>query len=289
MNKNTMVIFVSVISISGAAYYFLYASSQKNPDYGKDQSLQNQNPAEEHDDGSVNDFEIRPSDVLKKIENKEDILLLDVRTPEEYGEVHLQNSLLVPVEELSQKTLMDAGLGEEMKNKEIIIYCRSGGRSAQAYRIMESLGYTNIKSMAGGMIHWQEDKNPFTETGVYQGRGATKDPNTSLEKPSIVLDRASHDFGKILKSGGVVTTTFLLKNMGAKEITIGQISTSCGCTSAKISSQSVSPGESAILSVSFDPNFHDEPEGQFTRTVFIPTSDPRSAEVEAKISVEIIK
>ena len=112
---------------------------------------------EDHDDGEVADFEIYPGDVVKKIQNNEDVILLDVRTLEEYQETHLENSLLLPVQELSQQALNKIGLGEDMKDKEIIIYCRSGNRSKTAYDIMDSLGYTNIKSVSGGMVHWEED------------------------------------------------------------------------------------------------------------------------------------
>lgn len=124
---------------------------------------------ENHEDEAVAAYEIYPGDVVDKIKNKENIILLDVRTPEEYEEIHLERALLLPVQELSAQSLADIGLGENAKDKEIIIYCRSGGRSKTAYDIMNSLGYTNVKSIAGGMIHWEEDNYPFTESGPYTG------------------------------------------------------------------------------------------------------------------------
>ncbi len=114
--------------------------------------------SEHHDDDSVASYEIYPGDVVTKIKDNEDIILLDVRTLEEYETIHLENALLLPVQELSQQTLNEIGLGEDVKNKEIILYCRSGNRSKTAYNIMESLGYTNIKSVSGGMIHWEGDE-----------------------------------------------------------------------------------------------------------------------------------
>lgn len=116
-------------------------------------------------DDSIVSSEIYPGEVAEKIVDKKSIVLLDVRTPEEYAEVHLENALLLPVGDVLAETLEGIGLGEESKDKEIIIYCRSGARSKQAYDIMDSLGYTNIKSISGGMVHWEEGNYPFTKIG----------------------------------------------------------------------------------------------------------------------------
>lgn len=244
---------------------------------------------EHHDDDSVEVYEIYPGDVVTKIENEEDIVLLDVRTSEEYEEIHLKNARLLPVQELSQQSLAAIGLGEGEKDREIIIYCRSGGRSKTAYDIMDSLGYTNIKSVAGGMIHWQEDDYPFTETGSYTGSFNTTSPEISAEGPRIAFDRTFHNFGAILQYGGVVTTTFAVRNNGASALEIGDITTSCSCTSASVSSASIEPGGEAVLTVRFDPNFHEEPLDIFKRTVFIPTNDSTKPEAEVVIQVDVIE
>lgn len=99
----------------------------------------------------VNEYEICPEHAINKIKNNEDIILLDVRTPEEYEEKHLKDALLLPIKELSAQSLTNIDLGEDAKDKEIIIYCKSSVRSKNAYDIMKTLGYTNIKSLAGGM------------------------------------------------------------------------------------------------------------------------------------------
>jgi rhodanese-related sulfurtransferase len=253
-------------------------------------SNQNTEEAKRHVDGAIEAYEIHPEDVARKIENGEDIILLDVRTPEEYGEVHLENSLLLPVGELTAKTLVDIGLGENTKDKEIIIYCRSGGRSKQAYDIMYALGYTNIKSIAGGMIHWQEDNYPFTESGAYDGavyENAVQ--NTDTNGPRVSFDRTLHDFGESPKSKGVIQTTFTVTNTGSGVLQIGEISTSCGCTTAEISKANIPAGGRATLTVHFDPDFHPEPAGKITRTVFIPTNDPQNIEAEVRIAVSILE
>lgn len=246
----------------------------------------------EHND-NIATHEISPSDVVKKVRADEDVILLDVRTLEEYEEVHLENALLLPVQELSQETLTSIGLGEDMKDKEIIIYCRSGARSQTAYNIMESLGYTNIKSVAGGMVHWQEDQYPLIESGEYTGVMVTQEDGDeeaqAANGPKVAFDRMSHNFGNIPQYGGTVETTFTVTNEGNEDLEIDTLSTSCACTKAEISKKTIPAGNDAVLTVVFDPNLHAEPEGVFERTVFVPTNDPAVAEAEVVISVDIIE
>ena len=100
---------------------------------------------------------------------------------------------------------------------------------------MKSLGYTNIKSVAGGMIHWEEDNYPFTEKGAYRsGATDTQEERTAAAGPRIAFDRAFHDFGVIPQYGGIVKTAFTVRNNGTSVLTIGTITTSCSCTSASI-------------------------------------------------------
>ena len=241
-----------------------------------------------NDTEAVADYEVYPGEVAEKIARGEDIILLDVRTPEEYEEIHIENALLLPVQQLSQQSLANIGLGPEMKDKEILVYCRSGARSKTAYDIMTSLGYTNVKSIAGGMIHWEEDEYPYTEAGAYEGTLPSAAPEESVSGgPRIAFDRTTHDFGVIPQYGGVVRTEFTVRNEGDGTLEIGEINTSCSCTSARISTTSIPAGNSATLTVVFDPDFHEEPLEVFKRTVFIPTNDPTTPEAEVSITVDI--
>ena len=233
----------------------------------------------------VENYEISPAEVVEKIQDNENIVLLDVRTSEEYAEIHLENALLLPVETLSMQTLSDIGLGENAKNKEIIIYCRSGSRSKQAYDIMNSLGFTNIKSVSGGMVHWQEDGYPFTETGASKMMSSKQ--GSVDTGPRISFDRNTYDFGDVPQSAGIIETTFTISNNGADPLILGEITTSCGCTTATVDAKAIAAGASTRLVVRFDPDFHDEPVGKITRTVFIPTNDPTTPEAEVRIMVDI--
>lgn len=280
MNQKTIgVLGIGIIIIVGALFYFSHDSMMSSEK--KETHAHNDNLAS---------HEISPGDVVKKVKANEDMVLLDVRTLEEYENIHLKEALLLPVQKLSQETLTNIGLGENAKNKEIILYCRSGARSQTAFNIMESLGYTNIKSVAGGIVHWQEDQYPLTETGVYTGpviMSESKDETTVVVGPKISLDRTLHDFGIIPQFGGTVETTFVVTNGGTENLEIGTITTSCNCTTATISSSSIKPEGNATLTVVFDPDFHEEPLDVFKRTVFIPTNDPNTIEAEVAIQIDI--
>jgi len=279
MNQKTISILVAgaVLLVGGLVFF---SSNTSEPSEAS--------AAREHTD-DLAPHEISPGEVVKKVQGGEDVILLDVRTPEEYEEIHLEGALLLPVQELSEETLSGIGLGEGAKDKEIIIYCRSGARSQTAYNIMESLGYTNIKSVAGGMIHWQEDQYPLTESGSYTGPAVKSESNEVAVSngPKIAIDRNIHDFGVVPQYGGTVATTFTVTNKGTETLEIGTLTTSCSCTSATLSDASIEPDKSAILTVVFDPDFHEEPLGVFKRTVFIPTNDPNNPEAEVSIQVDI--
>lgn len=86
----------------------------------------------------------------KEIMNCEkDYIILDVRTREEYDEIHIPGAILIPDYEIKEKAtdiLKD-------KNQLILVYCRSGRRSKIAANSLIEMGYTNIREF-GGIIDW---------------------------------------------------------------------------------------------------------------------------------------
>jgi rhodanese-related sulfurtransferase len=84
------------------------------------------------------------------IDNKE-VIVLDVRTPEEYQEGHIPNAILIPLQELENK-LIDLD-----KEEPYLVVCRSGNRSAQASEILTSNSFAKIYNMTGGMNNWGYD------------------------------------------------------------------------------------------------------------------------------------
>lgn len=84
--------------------------------------------------------------------SKDDYIILDVRTDEEFEKGHIDGAILVPDYEIETK-VKDV---VKDKNKTVLIYCRSGNRSATAAKKMSALGYTNVYDF-GGIIDWKYD------------------------------------------------------------------------------------------------------------------------------------
>jgi rhodanese-related sulfurtransferase len=85
----------------------------------------------------------------KEFMESEDVIILDVRTLEEYNAGHIENAVLLPVTDISNK-------GEEIlsnKDSKILVYCRSGNRSATASKQLIKMGYTNVYDF-GGILSW---------------------------------------------------------------------------------------------------------------------------------------
>lgn len=80
-------------------------------------------------------------------------LLLDVRTPEEFAGGHIPGAVNIAVQELAQR------LDELPGDQPIVIYCRSGNRSAQAAQILAGAGYTKVYDL-GGIIDWSAQGYP---------------------------------------------------------------------------------------------------------------------------------
>ncbi|MFQ6033893.1 MAG: DUF1573 domain-containing protein, partial [Candidatus Bipolaricaulia bacterium] len=100
--------------------------------------------------------------------------------------------------------------------------------------------------------------------------------------PRIEIVPGSSDFGVI--SYRAVERSFTVRNVGGSPLQITGLSTSCGCTSAKIGREELLPGEETELLVTFDPNLMEERlEGEIYRVVYVKSNDPRQPEVEIEI------
>lgn len=142
------------------------------------------------------------------------------------------------------------------------------------------------------MIAHLDEEVDEAGTGVKRllKRGTTADSRDfSGLSPIVEVKENEFDFGVIEKKDGIVSTDFMIKNdgEGVLKIKTSDITTSCGCTTAKVDREEIPTGGSAILTVFFDPNFHEEPQGRFFRSIFVPTNDPDNSEMEFKIFVEI--
>jgi rhodanese-related sulfurtransferase len=75
--------------------------------------------------------------------------ILDVREPSEWNDAHIAGATLIPLGELQ------ARVSELPKDKEIVVVCRSGNRSAEGRDILLNSGFTQVTSMAGGLNQWK--------------------------------------------------------------------------------------------------------------------------------------
>ena len=94
--------------------------------------------------------QLTQEEAQKIMDTRDDIIILDVRTQEEYDEGHIPGSICIPNETITEDNI------KELSDKDqiILVYCRSGRRSKLASEKLASYGYTNIKEF-GGIIDWQ--------------------------------------------------------------------------------------------------------------------------------------
>jgi len=96
---------------------------------------------------------LTPAQVKAKLDANEDFVLLDVRSQKEWDSWHIE----APQIRLIPQTMLFEKAGELPRDKEIVVTCRSGGRSYQASRILRKLGFTNIKIAEGNLLAWPYD------------------------------------------------------------------------------------------------------------------------------------
>jgi len=103
---------------------------------------------------------ITPADVSSLIGKDSTVVVLDVRTPEEYnGETgHLPGALLIPVQELEDRV----GELTKYRDRTIVVYCRTGHRSTNATEILKKRGF-NVMNMEGGITRWQAERLPTVQ------------------------------------------------------------------------------------------------------------------------------
>lgn len=149
------------------------------------------------------------------------------------------------------------------------------------------------------------DPSKEQEVRAYAESMAITDP------PKLVIENPKYNFGTIRQADGIVTTTFNIENRGNSDLVIKELDTSCGCTTASLIYKgqksptfsmsmhgenptnfelTISPGETAILEVAYDPNKHgkqDKPELKTIREVYIVSNDP--VDFYQKVKIELVQ
>lgn len=101
--------------------------------------------------------EVQPEDVLQRLRNPEGLVLLDVREGEEYTRGHLPRAILIP------RGVLEGQAPQVIRDRaaEVIVYCGSGMRSALAADVLQQMGFSNVRSLAGGFRDWSQIGGPI--------------------------------------------------------------------------------------------------------------------------------
>jgi molybdopterin/thiamine biosynthesis adenylyltransferase/rhodanese-related sulfurtransferase len=112
-------------------------------------------PGHDHEEGSVGgDWDIDASQLADRLNKGEDIQLLDVREPHELEISHLEGADLIPLGQLA------ARLSELDSADEMVIFCKSGTRSARGLELLASAGFRKVKNLKGGINAWAQEVDP---------------------------------------------------------------------------------------------------------------------------------
>lgn len=104
--------------------------------------------------GPMNDMEITVRELADRLKRGDQLLLIDVREPHEWLTGHLENARHIPLQQVPRN------IEDLPKEADIVIYCRSGGRSARAQQFMLSNGFQKVKNLAGGLMAWAREVDP---------------------------------------------------------------------------------------------------------------------------------
>ncbi len=94
--------------------------------------------------------DITVEELKTKLDNKEELLVIDVREQWEYDDFNI-GATLIPLATLPG-AIDDY---DEYLNKEVVVHCKTGGRSAAAKAFMEKQGFTQVRNLLGGVVEWQ--------------------------------------------------------------------------------------------------------------------------------------
>ncbi|MFC6997991.1 rhodanese-like domain-containing protein [Rufibacter roseus] len=96
--------------------------------------------------------DITAAELKQRLANNETPIIIDVREPWEHEEQNIPGSQLIPLGSLPEKV----GDLEEYKDKEVLMLCRSGKRSATGQAILQQQGFSNVRNITGGMLAYNE-------------------------------------------------------------------------------------------------------------------------------------
>lgn len=84
----------------------------------------------------------------------EDLYVLDVRTPEEFAAGHVPGAVNIPYDQVASR------LGEVPRDKDVVLYCKSGRRAGLASEVLANHGYTRLQHLEGDIVGWVDQGRP---------------------------------------------------------------------------------------------------------------------------------
>jgi adenylyltransferase/sulfurtransferase len=98
--------------------------------------------------------DISPDQLKKRLDAGENLFVLDVRNPNEFAICRIPGTVLLPLPELPLR------FAEVPTDREVIVHCKSGMRSAKAIEFLKAQGYTRLVNLTGGILAWAEKVDP---------------------------------------------------------------------------------------------------------------------------------
>ncbi|MBL7081564.1 MAG: rhodanese-like domain-containing protein [Candidatus Omnitrophica bacterium] len=115
--------------------------------------------------------DINASELMRKIERKEEFVLLDVRTEDEYAQGYIKGAISIPYREIDVKTV---NLG--CPCREVVIYSKSGHRSANIGKSLAGVGFVDVKNLLGGIQAWKKTGGKIVK-GDFEAEGRAALPD----------------------------------------------------------------------------------------------------------------
>ena len=252
MNTNTKIVIIVILAVLGIGVFRMYKNSNTNT---KTQINDLNNETKTTTEAKL----ISPQE-FAQLATDPNTFILDVHTPEQ---THIPGTdKFIPYDQIKEN------IGELPANKDtpILVYCRSGGMSAEASKELVALGYTHVYDLEGGTTAYMENE------------------------VSVALTPSTKSLGTVIY-GDVATTKYTLTNYTPLPLKITKVSTSCGCTKAQIEKEVLGAYESTTVNVTFDPAVHkdDTDLGDLTRTIYVETDNPNFSELQSSFTAIVVK
>jgi rhodanese-related sulfurtransferase len=110
-------------------------------------------------DGPASGSAVFPADLVDRLGSETELLLLDVRTPEEFAAGHVPGALNIPYDELPSRLHELDG----HQSEELVVYCRTGRRAKIAELALVEAGFQNVRDLAGHMVAWTAANYPISD------------------------------------------------------------------------------------------------------------------------------